>query len=147
VPVPVFYYFCISKKVTQEIFSELDETKAKLPIFPGTKTKSKAETEEGWPHQVVVRVTPGRATRWCGPLVHPLISPFRLYILFEAKTLKSPAFVHEKFCSAVTIENQFQGTEVSVSAPCRDRELPPEPSPSTPPSSLSTLLSLMMRRE
>jgi hypothetical protein len=40
----LFFYF---KKVTQEIFSELDKTKAKPPIFPNTKTESKAETEEG----------------------------------------------------------------------------------------------------
>jgi hypothetical protein len=40
----LFFYF---KKVTQEIFSELDETKAKLPIFSDMKTESKAETEEG----------------------------------------------------------------------------------------------------
>jgi hypothetical protein len=35
------------RKVTQKIFSELDETKAKPHIFPDTKTESKAETEEG----------------------------------------------------------------------------------------------------
>jgi hypothetical protein len=35
------------KKVIQEIFSELDKMKAKPPIFPDTKTESKAETEEG----------------------------------------------------------------------------------------------------
>jgi hypothetical protein len=40
----LFLYFI---KVNQEIFSESDETKAKPPIFPDTKTESKAETEEG----------------------------------------------------------------------------------------------------
>jgi hypothetical protein len=35
------------RKVIQEIFSELDETKAKPPIFPDTKTESKIEMEEG----------------------------------------------------------------------------------------------------
>jgi hypothetical protein len=35
------------RKVTQEIFSELDEMKAKPTIFPDTKTESKAEMEEG----------------------------------------------------------------------------------------------------
>jgi hypothetical protein len=35
------------RKVIQEIFSELDEMKAEVPIFPDTKTKSKVETEEG----------------------------------------------------------------------------------------------------
>ena len=40
----LFFYF---RKFVQEIFSELDETKAKPPIFPDTKTESKAEMEEG----------------------------------------------------------------------------------------------------
>jgi hypothetical protein len=35
------------RKFIQEIFSELDEMKAKLPIFPDTKTESRADTEEG----------------------------------------------------------------------------------------------------
>jgi hypothetical protein len=35
------------RKVTHEIFSELDKTKAKPPIFPDMKTESKAETGEG----------------------------------------------------------------------------------------------------
>jgi hypothetical protein len=42
-----FLLFLYFRKVTQEIFSELDETKARPPIFPDTKTESKAETEEG----------------------------------------------------------------------------------------------------
>jgi hypothetical protein len=42
-----FLLFLYFRKVTQEIFSELDETKAKPLIFPDTKTESKAETEEG----------------------------------------------------------------------------------------------------
>jgi hypothetical protein len=35
------------RKIIQEIFSELDVKKAKLPIFSDTKMKSKAEMEEG----------------------------------------------------------------------------------------------------
>jgi hypothetical protein len=42
-----FLLFLYFKKVTQEIFSELDKMKAKPPIFPNTKTESKEETEEG----------------------------------------------------------------------------------------------------
>jgi hypothetical protein len=63
------------------------------------------------------------------------------------ETLNQLASIHENFCSAAAIEDQFRGTKVSVPAPCQDRELPPEPSPSTPPPSPSTLLSPMMRRE
>jgi hypothetical protein len=63
-----FLLFLYFRKVTQEIFSELDETKAKLPIFPDMKTKSKAETEEGWPHHGVARAPlaapPGGVGPW-----------------------------------------------------------------------------------
>jgi hypothetical protein len=52
----LFLLFLYFRKVTQEIFSELDETKAKSPIFPDTKTESKAETKEGQ----------GMATPWGG---------------------------------------------------------------------------------
>jgi hypothetical protein len=40
----MFLYF---RKVTQKIFSEMDKTKAKPPIFSNMKAESKAETEEG----------------------------------------------------------------------------------------------------
>jgi hypothetical protein len=42
-----FLLFLYFRKVTQEIFSELDKTKAKPPIFLDTKTEYKAEMEEG----------------------------------------------------------------------------------------------------
>jgi hypothetical protein len=42
-----FLLFLYFRKVTQEIFSELEETKVKPPIFPDMKMESKAETEEG----------------------------------------------------------------------------------------------------
>jgi hypothetical protein len=35
------------RKVVQEIFSKLDETKGKPPIIPNMKMESKADTEEG----------------------------------------------------------------------------------------------------
>jgi hypothetical protein len=41
-----FLLFLYFRKVTQEIFSELDKMKAKPPIFPDMKTESKAEMEE-----------------------------------------------------------------------------------------------------
>jgi hypothetical protein len=75
-----FLLFLCFRKVTQEIFSELDKTKAEVPIY----LKGRRSPEErrrgarGQPHHRVARATPGRTTRWCGPLVHPLTSLFRL---------------------------------------------------------------------
>jgi hypothetical protein len=40
------------------------------------------------------------------------------------------AFFLEHFRSATAVEDKFWGTEVSVLAPCRDGEVPLEPSPS-----------------
>jgi hypothetical protein len=36
----------------------------------------------------------------------------------------------EEFCSSTAIADEFRETEVSVPAPCRDGEVPPEPSSS-----------------
>jgi hypothetical protein len=141
-------FFVFQKSYTGNILG-IGRNKARSSYFAVTKTESKAETEEGQEAATPGGGAgpPGRTTRWCGPLVHPLTSPFRLYILSEAKTLKSPVSVHEKFHNAPAIEDQFRGTEVSVLAPCWDGELPPEPSPSTPLPYSSPLLSPMMRRE
>jgi hypothetical protein len=39
-------------------------------------------------------------------------------------------FFPEQFRSTAVIEDKFRGTEVSIPTPCRDGEVPPEPSPS-----------------
>jgi hypothetical protein len=45
VPVPFFLLFLCFRKVTQEIFSELDETKARSPNIQRSFQKTKEETE------------------------------------------------------------------------------------------------------
>jgi hypothetical protein len=45
VPVPYFLLFLCFRKVTQEIFSELNETKAKHPDIKRSFQKSKEEIE------------------------------------------------------------------------------------------------------
>jgi hypothetical protein len=61
VPVLCFLLFLCFRKVTQEIFSELDETKPEVPIFPQHEMESKEESEggQGQLHQVVARVPLG----------------------------------------------------------------------------------------
>jgi hypothetical protein len=54
--------------------------------------------------------------------------PLRLYKASGQKTLGESAIFQKEFRSS-TAADEFQGTEVSVSAPCRDGEVPPEPSP------------------
>jgi hypothetical protein len=47
VPVPCFLLFLFFKKVTQEIFSELDETKAEHPEIYRSFQRTEEETERG----------------------------------------------------------------------------------------------------
>jgi hypothetical protein len=69
VPVPCFLLFLCFKKVTQEIFSELDETKAELPIFTKAlrRPKMRQRRARGQPHHRGARLSP-----WpCPPMVRP----------------------------------------------------------------------------
>jgi NAD(P)H-flavin reductase len=84
VPVPYFLLFLCFRKVTQKIFSELDETKAKVSIFPDTRRSPKQRWRgaRGWPHHAMARVTPRphRAMLWApGPppdiALPPIYSP------------------------------------------------------------------------
>jgi hypothetical protein len=60
VPVPYFLLFLCFRKVTQEIFSELDETKAEVPIFPDMRRspKQKRRGARGRPRHAMARATP-----------------------------------------------------------------------------------------
>jgi hypothetical protein len=95
-----FLLFLCFRKVTQKIFLELDETKAKVPIY----LKGRQSPEErrsrtsGRPHHRVARATP-----WPRHLVvwapsPPLTSPFCLYIPFVRKTLRRRILFHETYC-------------------------------------------------
>jgi hypothetical protein len=69
VPVPYFLLFLCFRKATQEIFSELDETRTETPIFPGRRTRTEGEPEGGQrePHHEGVRPSP-----WSRP---PVVTP------------------------------------------------------------------------
>jgi hypothetical protein len=56
--------------------------------------------------------------------------PLCLYKASGRKTLGESAEFPEQFRSAAAVEAKFWGTEVSIPTPCRDGEVPPEPSPS-----------------
>jgi hypothetical protein len=95
-----FLLFFYSRLLLKEIFWELDETKAKVPIFltHSRSPKGRRSRETRRPQLVVVRA-PDRAAPWCGPLRRPSTSPFRLYTHILGKTLKTGASIHEKFYS------------------------------------------------
>jgi hypothetical protein len=47
VSVPYFLLFLCFRKATQEIFSELDETKTETSILPGRRMRTEREPEGG----------------------------------------------------------------------------------------------------
>ena len=69
---------------------------------------------------------PGRATLWCRRLVDPPAPPLRLFKAPASKTLTEKATIREKFQSRRHREAKIWGTGVSVPAPCRSGEVPPE---------------------
>jgi hypothetical protein len=58
------------------------------------------------------------------------MTPLRLYEASRWKTLKESGKFPKEFRSSAAAADEFWGTEVSVPAPFRDGEVPPEPSPS-----------------
>jgi hypothetical protein len=56
--------------------------------------------------------------------------PLRLYKAPERNTLGESAIFEKEFHSSAATADQFRGIEVSILAPCRDVEVPPESSPS-----------------
>jgi hypothetical protein len=86
VPVPCFLMFLCFRKATQEIFSELDETKAEVPIFPNVRRspKQRQRRTRGQPHHKVAWPAPGPRHQVVGPLgpppnvaLSPIYSPCR----------------------------------------------------------------------
>ena len=61
-----FLLFLVSEKVTQEIFSKLDVTKANIPIFTVRKRRTEDESNTGarWPQPCL-----GAAYPWPAPMV------------------------------------------------------------------------------
>jgi hypothetical protein len=89
----LFLLFLFFRKATQEIFLELDETKAKIPNFPeaSRSPKMRRRGARGRPHHGMARATPGRAMATLTP-------PFRLYNPLDGKTLRDRSIFHESYC-------------------------------------------------
>jgi hypothetical protein len=146
VPVPIFSCFCILEKLYRKYSRNWTEQSPKSLFCCHVHG---VQRRDGGGHR-------GSHTRWWHPWPrHHMVwaprapSDLTLFAIncHPQKTLNSQASIHEKFCSAAAIKDQFRGIEVSILAPCRDGELPLEPSPSTSPPSSSLLLTPMMRRE
>jgi hypothetical protein len=100
VPIPYFLLFLCFRKVTQEIFSELDETKAKPSIFPEASQNPKMRWRgaRSQAHPRVVQPTPGPCHHGVRQLAHLLTLPFRLYIPLDGKNLNDESLFLETYC-------------------------------------------------
>jgi hypothetical protein len=146
---PVFCCFVFQKSYTWNILG-IGQTEDRNSYFSRTKDEDRKRARGGPEARLTTRgrsPAPGHAHLWWGHPGGPLTPPLRIFKASVLKTLRQSAFFLEQFRSSAAIKDKFWGTEVSVPAPCRDREVPPEPSPSTSPPSPPTLLSPMMRRE
>jgi hypothetical protein len=115
-------------KAAQEIFSELDETKAKIPIFPNRHgVQSRDGGVPGGGRTTPWRgPPPGRAGAWCGPLAHTLTLPFRLYIPLDGKTKEPRSISTKHTASRHRHRREIGRVQKLFPAPCRRGESPPE---------------------
>jgi hypothetical protein len=98
--VPCFLLFLCFRKATHEIFSELDETKAEVPILPDTRQspKQRRRGARGQPHHRVARASPWPRHEVVGPPgpppnadLPPIYSPRR-------ENPKPRSIFHETYC-------------------------------------------------
>ena len=83
---------------SQEIFSELDGTKAEDHILPANTEDREGveETQQGGHTHPRRGLGLARAWAWCGPPGRPPTSPLCLFIPRHGKTLSTRAQFHEK---------------------------------------------------
>jgi hypothetical protein len=104
-------------------YSRIGQNKSRSSYFPRYGTESKAETEgaRGRPHPPWRGLPPGRVRAGCGPLVHLLTSPFRLYILLDEKTLSTRLIFPENILqAAAVVDARSGGSRSSSQHPARE---------------------------
>jgi hypothetical protein len=138
VPVPCFQLFLYFRKATQEIFSELDETKAKPAIFTeaSRRPKMRRRGATGQAHPRVARPAPGprhQGVRSAGPPpdagLSPINSPRR------EKPKGRIAFPRNILQAAAIVDVRSGGSRSSSQHPAGE-ENPyrrPSPPPWSPP--------------
>jgi hypothetical protein len=138
VPVSCFVLFLCFRKATQEIFSELDKTKAEVSIFPDMRRSPKQRWRgaRGQPHHGVARPAHGprhQVVRPPGPppdaALPPIYSPRR-------ENLKDPINFPQNILQATAIiDARSGGSKSSSRQPAREgnHRQRPSSSPCLPP--------------
>jgi hypothetical protein len=96
----IFCYFCVSEKLHRKYSRNWTKQKLKsLITWHEDGVQRRAEDGPGASHTLGWRgPAPGRATRRCDRLVHPLTSPFRLYNPQDGKTLGARTLFQKTYC-------------------------------------------------
>jgi hypothetical protein len=138
VPVPCFLLFLCFRKATQEIFLELDKTKAEPPIFTeaSRRPKMRRRGARGQPHHRVVQHSP-----WsCHHMVRPPGPPPDVALLpINSPRREKPkgriAFPRNILQAATITVARLGGSRSSSRHPARERNpcRRPFPPPWSPP--------------
>jgi hypothetical protein len=124
--------FCVSEKLHRKYSRNWTKQVRKLLIFPdgGRGPKGSRRGARGWPHHEGVRPRPWlRPPAVRSPWSTPDDAPFPIRSL----PTENPKTIGKIFRTVPQLRRRcrrISGTEVYVLAPCRDGEVPPEPSPS-----------------
>jgi hypothetical protein len=124
----LFLLFLYFRKAKQEIFSELEETKAEPPIFPDTRQSPKMRRRGAGPgHTLGQRgLALAHATLGWGHMVHLLTPPFRLYIPLDGKNLSPNQFSMKPTASRRRRRREIGRVQKLFPAPCRRGQSPLE---------------------
>jgi hypothetical protein len=118
--------FVFQKCYTGNILG-IGQNKFQNSNFSRTKDEDRKRARGG-PEAALTRrgrgPAPGRTHLVWGDPGCPLTMPLCLYKASGWKTLKESAIFQKEFRSSAAVADEFRGTEVSVPAPCWDREVP-----------------------
>jgi hypothetical protein len=133
-----FLLFLCFRKVTQEIFSELDETKAEVPIYLKRRRspEERRSRTRRWPHHRVARATPCPRNQvvWApGPPPDIALPP--IYSLFRENPKGPITFPRNILQAAALIVPRSGGFRSSFRHPAREgnHHRRPSSSPCYPP--------------
>jgi hypothetical protein len=129
VPVPYFLLFLCFRKATEEIFSELDETKAKVPIFSDTRQSPKLRWRgaRGQTHHRVARPSPWPRYQVVWPPGPPPDAALLPIYSLRRENLKAPQSISTKHtASRHHHRHEIGRIQKLFPAPCRRGESPPE---------------------
>ena len=134
-----FLLFLVSEILVRKYFRNRTKSTPKvLEIREASRAPEKGQRgARGAPHPRAARPKGGGAPPYGVGTPWPLRLRLSAYIFVpDLKTSRSWTETEKTIQSLRHRESPIRGTEVAVLAPCRDGELPPEPSPppSSPPS-------------